>query len=235
MQKSTILSLLAVACLMQCSITEKTVQPSGTLSDKKAGIRYLALGDSYTIGESVDADRRFPAQLADELKRKDFDVQEVKVIARTGWTTDDLQGAIATEELPEDRYQFVSLLIGVNNQFRGYPIEQFEREFAELLAESIRFAGGKPDRVFVLSIPDYGVTPYARSRNPERIALEIDQYNAIKKDICEQAGASFIEITEISRKALDEPALIASDRLHPSAEMYARWVEKLLPEVLEAF
>ena len=227
---------LIICCFFQCSVTDQVTKPPGsTPLENGPEIRYLALGDSYTIGEGVLPDQRFPAQLAESLGRRGFNVAEVKVVARTGWTTEDLQTAIKAEQIPTDRYAFVSLLIGVNNQFRGYPVEQFEREFTDLLTGSIRFAGGRADRVFVLSIPDYGVTPFAQSLDPRRIGMEIDLYNEIKERICKEAGVTFVEITGISREAQNEPDLIAGDRLHPSSEMYARWVAELLPEVLKVF
>ena len=173
------------------------VDPIEELSESDT-IQYLALGDSYTIGESVPVSERFPHQLMDSLVIRGFQRGELKIIARTGWTTDELQKAINVENPPTDQYNLVTLLIGVNNQYRGYPIEQFKKEFTELLHQAVAFAGGKAERVFVVSIPDYGVTPFAATRNPEKIGSEIDEYNAQKQLITEQIGATFINITPIS-------------------------------------
>ena len=196
-------------------------------------IHYLALGDSYTIGESVPDNDRFPRQLMDSLVTNGFQRGALKIIARTGWTTDELQKAIQVENPPTDQYNLVTLLIGVNNQYRGYPIEQFKKEFRDLLQQAIAFAGGKEERVFVVSIPDYGVTPFAATRNPGKIGLEIDEYNAQKQLITEQEGVTFVNITPISRLAKEDPTLVANDRLHPSGTMYTEWVKELLPEVLK--
>lgn len=207
----------------------------GMKSMNNMEVHYLALGDSYTIGESVPETERFPMQLRDSLEKYGIKAGAVDIIARTGWTTNELQDAINKANVRFNHYNLVTLLIGVNNQYRGYPIEQFTREYEALLNQAVAFAGGKPDRVFVLSIPDYGVTPFAAKRNPEKIALEIDTYNRIKKEITEKKGIVYIDITAISRKAADNPDLLASDQLHPSGKMYQNWVEKLLPEVMKLF
>jgi len=196
-------------------------------------IHYLALGDSYTIGESVSDTERFPYQLMDSLVAKGFQNGSLKIIARTGWTTDELQQAIKGENPPTDQYNLVTLLIGVNNQYRGYPFEQFKSEFSELLQQAVAFAGGKKEHVFVVSIPDYGVTPFAATRDPGKIGLEIDKYNAEKQLIAERIGVAFVNITPISRLAKADPTLVAKDRLHPWGTMYTEWVKKLLPEVVK--
>ncbi len=191
-------------------------------------LSFLALGDSYTIGESVEERERWPVQLADRLRKEGVDVAEPQIVATTGWTTDELaQGII--ESGVEGDFDIVSLLIGVNNQYRGYDFSQYEKEFAELLQQAIDFAAGDTGRVFVVSIPDYGVTPFGQRGNPEKIAEEIDRYNQFAQDLATSRGVEFFEITEISREALTDPELIAEDRLHPSGKMYTRWVDKIFP------
>lgn len=202
--------------------------------EEKTDIRYLALGDSYTIGESVPEQGRFPLQLSDSLVERGYEVEETKIIARTGWTTDELQAAIDKEALDTAAFNLVTLLIGVNNQYRGYPIEKFETEFERLLQQAIEFAGDDTSRVFVVSIPDYGVTPFAANRNPSKIGREIDQYNSMKERISSAYGVVFVNITPISRAANNDPSLIAGDQLHPSAKMYTLWVGEILPKVLSA-
>lgn len=194
-------------------------------------IRYLALGDSYTIGESVGESERWPMQLAELLRQEGY-ATEVTIIARTGWTTDELWEGIQAQEV-EPPYDLVSLLIGVNNQYRGRDIEEYREGFIFLLDKSIEYAGGDVDHVFVLSIPDWGVTPFASSRDSKQIALEIDQFNAINREETEKAGAHYIAITPISREAVSDPSLIAGDGLHPSGKMYVEWVKLALPVVLE--
>ena len=194
-------------------------------------IRYLALGDSYTIGESVSEGERWPDQLA-ELLRVDGIAVEVTVIARTGWTTDELwQGIQARGVAPP--YDLVSLLIGVNNQYRGSDIAEYREQFVFLLNKAIEYAGGEPNRVIVLSIPDWGVTPFAGSRDSKQIAVEINRFNAVKREETEKSGAHYIDITPISRKAVTHPELIAGDGLHPSGEMYAEWAKLVLPVASE--
>ncbi|WP_319592250.1 SGNH/GDSL hydrolase family protein [uncultured Draconibacterium sp.] len=193
---------------------------------------YLALGDSYTIGESVEEDKRFPVQLVERLKAEGFEMQPAKIVARTGWTTDELAAAIENENL-KNSYNLVTLLIGVNNQYRGRSADDYRGEFRNNLQTAIKYAGNKAQNVIVVSIPDYGVTPFGQSRNPEQIAKEIDEYNAINFQETLQANARYVEITAISREALNDETLVASDGLHPSGEMYRRWVEKILPEAKE--
>lgn len=184
---------------------------------------YLALGDSYTIGESVETDERFPVQLSEKLTKNGFLVGPPEIVAQTGWTTDELAAGIAKRELKE-KYDLVTLLIGVNNQFRGRDSDEYRIQFAELLQTAIGFAGDEAN-VIVVSIPDYGVTPFGRERNPEKIAREIDHYNRINFEETQKTGARYINITGISRQAETSAELIASDGLHPSGEMYRMWVE----------
>lgn len=193
-------------------------------------LTYLALGDSYTIGESVAETERWPVQLVEALTAAGLTVEDPRIIARTGWTTDELQGAINAAEISES-YSMVSLLIGVNNQYRGFNIAKYRTEFEELLVQSIGFAGEDHEKVFVLSIPDYGVTPFGQTRNPDRIAEELDEYNVIAKSICDEYEVQFFNITPISRQAANDLDLIANDGLHPSGKMYGEWVDLIFPQV----
>ncbi|WP_422361606.1 SGNH/GDSL hydrolase family protein [Reichenbachiella sp.] len=192
--------------------------------------KYLALGDSYTIGEAVAADERWPHILQGRLVGDGIKVELPKIIATTGWTTDELQAAIDKEK-PAKNYDLVSLLIGVNNQYRGYPIDQYKKEFESLLQQAIAFAQDRADRTFVLSIPDYGVTPFAAEKDPPKIARELDEYNAIAKRICDKYEVAFVDITPGSRRAASEPTLVAEDGLHPSGKMYKEWVDAAYPVV----
>jgi len=200
-------------------------------------IRYLALGDSYTVGESVDESERWPTQLARLISSSpQFGVSgrrvDITLIARTGWTTDELWEGIQVHEL-QPPYDLVSLLIGVNNQYRGRDIEEYRAQFAFMLDKSIEYAAGETDRVVVLSIPDWGVTPFAADRDSRQIAAEIDRFNAVNREETARAGAHYVDVTPISREAVHDPALIAGDGLHPSGKMYAAWAELALPVVLE--
>lgn len=206
-------------------------QTSSSTTDAQE-LRYLALGDSYTIGESVTEDQRWPVLLAERLQAGGQSTAAPEIIARTGWTTDELQAAIQNTD-PQGPYDLVSLLIGVNNQYRGYDLETYRQELRQLIEQSIALAGGRPGRVIVLSIPDWGVTPFAGSRDREQIAREIDAFNAVKQEEARAAGVRFVDITPISRQAVDNPALIAADGLHPSGEMYRQWVELIFPVVSE--
>lgn len=189
-----------------------------------SSIRYLALGDSYTIGESVSENERWPNQLADLLGK---DV-EVKIIARTGWTTSELwQGIQADTVTPP--YDMVSLLIGVNNQYRGYSMDEYRQEFVFLLNKAIEYAGGDKNKVFVVSIPDWGVTPFAQGQDAEKIANEINAFNQINNEEADKAGIAYVDVTPVSRTALNDTSLTASDGLHPSGKMYAEWAKLALP------
>lgn len=194
-------------------------------------IRYLALGDSYTIGESVAEADRWPNQLAQQLDGQGYQT-EVTIIARTGWTTDELWQGVQEHNI-KPPYDLVSLLIGVNNQYRGRDIEEYREQFVFLLNKAIEYAGGDVRRVFVLSIPDWGVTPFANGRDTTQIAKDIDLFNSVNREETERVGAHYIDITPISREAIKDPLLIAGDGLHPSGRMYTEWVNLVLPGVLE--
>lgn len=188
--------------------------------------RYLALGDSYTIGESVHAHERFPSQLVEELRARGIAVADAVIVARTGWTTDELWNALELRE-PQGTYELVTLLIGVNNQYRGRGVENYRPEFVKLLQCAIAYAGNDASRVIVVSIPDWGVTPFGRGR--KQVGPEIDAFNAVNRAESLRLGAHYVDITPMSREALRDAALIANDGLHPSGKMYAAWVEMLLP------
>ncbi|MHC1730558.1 MAG: SGNH/GDSL hydrolase family protein [Bacteroidales bacterium] len=202
------------------------------MEEGQGKLKYLALGDSYTIGESVDPSMRYPVQIADSLEKRGYLMEDPRIIAVTGWTTSDLKAGIKAAN-PQGPYDLVSLLIGVNNQYRGQAINIYRKEFGELLDQSILFAGNDTGRVIVLSIPDWGVTPFASGRDREKIAREIDQYNAINKEITLSRGIVWIDVTAISRLALNDATLIASDGLHPSGKMYTEWVRLAVPEIVK--
>ncbi len=207
--------------------TTPTVSPDFN----KPGIRYLALGDSYTIGESVAEKDRYPNQLAERLKQQIIPISYLKNIAKTGWTTDELQKGIADAALKDSTFDLVSLLIGVNNQYRNRSVENYKIEFKELLNEAIKRAKGQKNRIFVVSIPDYAYTPFGGGR--ESISQGIDVYNAANEAICRAEGITYINITPISRNGLKDPLLVAGDQLHPSGKQYTLWVELMLPEVVK--
>ncbi|WP_167611400.1 GDSL-type esterase/lipase family protein [Maribellus sediminis] len=196
----------------------------------KNPLHFLALGDSYTIGQSVAEEDRWPNQLATALQQEGVVVEEVKFIAQTGWRTDNLWSMVAGLAPNKPPYNLVSLLIGVNNQYQGVAIDLYPDQFRQLLQKAIDLCGGQNESVFVLSIPDYGYTPFGAS-NREAISHEIDLYNTINKQIAENLDVVYFNITDISRQALEKPEYLASDKLHPSGEMYARWVERILQKV----
>ena len=186
---------------------------------------YLALGDSYTIGESVLLKENFPNQTVQILRKQGFYFNDPEIIAKTGWTTDELQNAIDQHKFLST-YDFVTFLIGVNNQYRGRSIENYKTEFENLLKQAIKFAVNDASHVFVLSIPDWGVTPFAEGLDRKQIAKEIDEYNAANKMISEKYKVNYIDITPGTREAANDPNLLAKDGLHPSAKDYLRWAEK---------
>ena len=196
-------------------------------------MRFLALGDSYTIGESVPPTDRWPVQLTALLSTEGFNIDDPLIIAATGWTTDELLSGIDRANL-QGIYDLVSLLIGVNNQYRGGDSEDFRGQFAALLKRAIGFANGQPFGVIVLSIPDWSVVPFAAGRDRAKIAAEIDQFNAVNREEAERAGAHYIDVTPISRQAAADPELIAGDGLHPSGKMYAEWARLALPVARKA-
>jgi lysophospholipase L1-like esterase len=196
---------------------------------KAATATYLALGDSYTIGESIDAADRYPAQAVRLLNRADhLPCQDPDIVAVTGWTTGNLLDALAMEK-PAPAYRIVSLLIGVNNQFQGRPQSEYREQFALLLEKSIVLAGNRPSNVIVLSIPDYSVTPFGRSLDTALIAAQIDSFNVINHDLALAYKVNYIDVTAESRKAAGDPTLIAGDGLHFSGKEYGNWARLMEP------
>ena len=193
-------------------------------SKKSNSYSYLALGDSYTIGESVKESERWPVQLYKSLKNK---ISYPTIIAKSGWTTDQLIDTLNKTKFKN--YDFVSLLIGVNNQYRGRSIESFKKDFIELLERSIKYTNGKKERVFVVSIPDWGVTPFANGKDRNIIEKEINEFNNIISEECSINEIKFFDVTQNSRTALQNKSLIAEDGLHPSKKMYKQWVKIIKP------
>ncbi len=195
-------------------------------------ITFLALGDSYTIGESVAVSERWPMQLAAKLLDKGITLKAPKIIATTGWRTDELKTAIEADKELLESYGLVSLLIGVNNQYQGKSVESYAPEFEELLQMAIKLAGGDEKNVFVVSIPDYGKTPFGASKELQ-IELELNAYNKIGRDLCKKYKVRYFDITPISRVAKTDPELVAEDGLHPSGKMYTQWVDLMFKNVVK--
>ena len=223
MKKKIILILLLLSFIF-CSEEEKNYSPM----EEENNYTYLALGDSYTIGENVNTSDRFPVQLTAQLNSSNYIVSDTRIIAKTGWTTGELLNEINKNE-PINKYSLITLLIGVNNQYRGGDPEVYREEFKVLLNKAISFTSG-PKNVIVLSIPDWGVTPFAinRGRDPIKIKSEIDQFNEINKSESLLFGVRYISITDISREVENDVSLLAQDSLHPSGKMYSLWVERMI-------
>ncbi|KQX08824.1 SGNH/GDSL hydrolase family protein [Flavobacterium sp. Root420] len=234
------LSIFLLSCSADETNSETAVNPplvippttSVPTTPISASINYLALGDSYTIGQSVCETCRFPEQLKSSLKsiypQSNFLLQ---IIATTGWTTSNLMSAINTQN-PDSSYDLVTLLIGVNNQYQGRDFSIYEKEFPQLVTKSIALAKGDKKNVIVLSIPDYAYTPFGKmSMNQEKISTGINQYNTFAENYCMMNGITFVSITDITRQGLNNPGLVASDGLHPSETAYKMFVEKILPQV----
>lgn len=204
-----------------------TVEPDNLITGK---YRYLSLGDSYTIGESVAPEERWSMILSDMLRKNGVDLSDPEIIAQTGWTTAELTDGIKSRN-PQGPYNLVSLLIGVNNQYRGQSLERYRTELQGLLKQAIGFAGGNNERVFMLSTPDWGVTPFAKGSDQAKIASEIDAFNQVAQEECTKLGIAFVDIKPLSRTAKNDISQIANDGLHFSEKMYRQWAEKALPTV----
>ena len=215
--------ILTFSCAKDKYLLQMNAQSKTTFS-------YLALGDSYTIGESLPAADNFPNQTVQILRTSGYDFKPAEIVAKTGWTTDELQSKMDNYGF-RPSYNFVTILIGVNNQYRGRPVDTYKPEFENLLKQAIQFAENKPDHVIVLSIPDWGVTPYASGRDRNQIAREIDAYNAANKTISDQYNVHYLDITQWTREAANDLSLLATDGLHPSAKEYKRWSEKLADKI----
>lgn len=217
--------------LASCNNDNNTpTSPPTPIPIDTTALQYLALGDSYTIGQQVEIHERFPVQLVDSLRNRGYNMRDAHITARTGWTCRDLQTAIANENFT-DTYDLVSLCIGVNNQYQGGTAEQYRQPFRQLLEQAIDLAGGDTSKVFVVSIPDYGVTPFAANMNPSQIAQEIDAFNAVNLEVSDSLNVTYFNITPISRQAETDQTLTANDGLHPSGKMYRLWVELMLEAV----
>ncbi len=192
---------------------------------------YLALGDSYTIGEQVRVNESFPYQAVYNLRKSGFQFAAPDIVATSGFTTDELNNAIEEATLL-NQYDFVSLLIGVNNQYRGRSVEEFAIEFESLLKKAIQFTGGKTDAVFVLSIPDWGVTPFAEERDTQKISGEIDSFNQACELIALKYQTNFLEITSSQRKDGFKEDFLATDKLHPSGKEYSKWAALLSEKII---
>ena len=230
----TVIFLSLISCIKKNDSTFISMPPvADTNTSKDTSTKtYLALGDSYTIGQSVPDYERFPVQTVINLRAKNISIKDADIIAVTGWTTGDLLNALNNNP-PKNNYSFVTLLIGVNNQYQGRTLDEYKTQFTELLNRSIAYANNNKQHVFVLSIPDYSVTPFANGRDTMQIAKEIDEFNAANKNISSNAGVNYIDITAISRNAKNDASLIAVDGLHPSGIQYTKWVDLLVPSVLD--
>ena len=224
--RSILVLFSIVLMLSSCGSTSEI--PTSTSAQNN--ISYLALGDSYTIGESVAEQERWPLQLTQKLRDSAYSVQSPKIIARTGWRTDELLAAM-DEQLGEEKYDLVSILIGVNNQYQGRDLEQFQEELELIIQQAIQKSKNGAENVFVVSIPDYSVTPFAQGSNVDEIAHEIMVYNERCMVTSSNYGVKYFYITDISEEAATNPDFVADDGLHPSGEMYRRWVERIFPEV----
>lgn len=225
----TLTAALLLIYNLSCSSQKTAVDNPSMKTPTNTNIKYLALGDSYTIGQNVDELERWPKQLANKLEALNYTVESLQYIAETGWTTRNLIRSIEKTELND--YNLVSLSIGVNNQFQNQPFNIFKTEFELLLNKCIELAKDT-NRVFVVSIPDYGVTPFG-TKNSETIGKELDMYNAYISESCKKYHVRYVNITEISRQLSDSIGALANDNLHPSGSQYKEWTNKILPIVLE--
>ncbi len=227
MMRSIIIILLSLFFSCNKKTVAPTVSVPPTLTPAKT---YLALGDSYTIGQSVAANERFPAQTVSLLKQQGINLNDPVYIAQTGWTTANLQSAIANQN-PPSTFDVVSLLIGVNDQYQGMDTSGYALRFTQLLEKAIQLAGGKKSNVFVLSIPDYSATPFVAPVNKSKVSVEINWFNAINKRITESYNVNYTDITPSTREAATNTALVANDNLHPSGLEYKKWADMLAPKM----
>jgi len=188
---------------------------------------YLALGDSYTIGESVPLYKSFPYQVVHLLRKKEFNFNAPEIIAKTGWTTDELQNGINNSTLLS-KYDFVTLLIGVNNQYRGRDAIEYKQQYEDILKKAIELANGKKDHVIIVSIPDYSFTAHAQPMGTEKISREIEVLNSINKALSIQYKVQYVDVTAGSKDVKNNPSLMAADGLHPSEKQYAKWAKEIV-------
>lgn len=218
---------LSIAFLLNFLFACRSASGDNTTTNPNAK-QYLALGDSYTIGESVDRAETYPQQLTAVLNQQNEGFAAPTIIAKTGWTTADLQRGIKNASIEGKKYDLISLLIGVNNEFQGRSLAEFENEFTNLLNQAIEFAKDK-QAVFVLSIPDYGYTPFGMNKQAS-ISARIDLFNEVAEKASKAAGVRYVYITDISRKGFANPTWIAGDGLHPSGLMYGEFVQRILKD-----
>jgi lysophospholipase L1-like esterase len=226
-----IFASLAFACSSDPAPVPAPAPVPPVVSMPTSSISYLALGDSYTIGEGAPATDRWPVQLAEMARAQGLGLASPDIIARTGWTTAELQAAIAGSGNHRTDYGLVSLLIGVNNQYRGQSMDLYRSEFRQLLATAVAYAGGAKGHVLVLSIPDWGQSPFGRGYNQAQIAREIDQFNAVAQAECQQAGVAFVSITDFTRGATGDASQFTTDGLHYTGPHMRLWVQRALPVV----
>lgn len=225
-------SIIALLILLSSCSSSSDALPQEEIANpnNSDNLGYLALGDSYTIGEGVEESMRWPVLLTAELRSKGFAVNDPKIIAKTGWTTQNLLNAMEAN-LGNEKYDLVSVLIGVNNQYQNRSIEEFESDLKTIFTDAINLSKNAEKGVFIVSIPDYGATPFGAS-NADEIGKEIAEYNDVLQRTATQFNLDFYDITPISKRAKSDPALVAGDGLHPSGKMYLLWVESFLDKVL---
>lgn len=227
----TIMIRILLACLLVAGLVSCKQESSPEVDNevREPALTYLALGDSYTIGESVEPEDRWPVQLTERLRADGIAMQDPQIIATTGWTTQDLLQAMDSQ-LKNEKYDLVSVSIGVNNQYQGKSIDAYREDLYEVFEKAVTYSKNGAAGVFAVSIPDYGVTPFG-AQNAEKIARELDEFNRVFEEVASEFGVDFYNITPISREAANQPELIAEDQLHPSGKMYELWVEHFYPEV----
>lgn len=232
----SILLIPFLICFFACSNTKNEL--STQMGEAKRPLKYLALGDSYTIGEGVPEEDRYPNLLVNRIKEElNIPINPPVIIAKTGWTVDELQKGIDKSKKVTPPYDLVTLSIGVNNQYRGKPVAEYKVEFEKMLLQSIGFAANLPNHVIVLSIPDWGVTPFAvdKGSDQSKVATEIDAFNAVNREICKQYGVFYIDITNHYREFGAQAEMVVEDKLHPSGLIYEFWADKLYEQVKKLY
>lgn len=232
MRLTTIIITMGVSLVfLGCNSTTQNSEKNTPAEPEN--FKLIALGDSYTIGQSVCESCRFPAQLKDSLQARYtvLDTFNLEIIAQTGWTTTNLKNAISSAN-PETDFDLVTLLIGVNNQYQNKPFELYETEFVELVSTAISLVGGDASKLIVVSIPDYAYTPFGQSSNALNISSQLELYNTYAQTYCANNNLKYVYITDITQEGIDNPALVATDNLHPSTLAYTKFVERILPLAL---